>query len=555
MKKLALLSLLITIGLTTYSQSQRLVMLEHFTQASCGPCAGVNPTIHNILVNNPQTLTCINFHTSWPGYDPMYLHNTVDPTSRVTYYGVNSVPHSVIDGNVYSGHPNGWTGNMPIVNNRAAVPSPFTLSVNQRLSTGNDTLFVTMLVEATMPVTGPISAYMGVIEKLIHFNSPPGSNGEKDFHNVLKKMLPTKSGIALPTPMQTGDYVILESYWVLANVYQLDQLSVVSYIQNPTTKEVHQAANLQLAPITAIYDNDVESTTLTNMLQRYCTNALGPRISIRNNGNNDLTNLAIKYQVNDEEIHTFQWTGNMAFLDKAELELPEISFTMQDTNILRVYVDQVNQVNDEYTKNDTLVHTFYPAYKVGQNVQLKVRTDNGPSEVTWAIINSAGETVASGGPYTETGTMYTEDILIEEDDCYDFFIYDSGGNGLCCGNGAGFFRLAPPSGSPVIAQGTQFGYELSAQFEVYTVGVNDLDVQSELKVYPNPAGNRFWVELPAANAKYTLAVTNQIGQRVYESSATNSKIEIDTQTWPNGLYIVSVKTEQGVLISKINISK
>lgn len=555
MKKLALLLLLITMGLTSFSQSQRLVMLEHFTQASCGPCAGVNPTIHNILVNNPQTLTCINFHTSWPGYDPMYLHNTVDPTSRVTYYGVNSVPHSVIDGNVYSGHPNGWTGNMTIVNNRAAVPSPFTLSVNQRLSTANDTLFVTMLVEATMPVTGPISAFMGVVEKLIHFNSPPGSNGEKDFHNVLKKMLPTKSGIALPTPMQTGDYVILESYWVLANVYQLDQLSVISYIQNPTTKEVHQAANLQLTPITAIYDNDVESTTLTNMLPRYCTSALSPSISIRNNGNNDLTNLTIKYQVNDEEIQTFQWNGNMAFLDKAILDLPELSFTMQDTNTLKVYVDQVNQVTDEYTKNDTLVHTFYSAYKVGQNVQLKVRTDNGPSEVTWAIINSAGETVASGGPYTETGTMYTEDILIEEDDCYDFFIYDSGGNGLCCGNGAGFFRLAPPSGSPVLAQGTQFGYELSAQFEVNTVGVNNPDVQSELKVYPNPAGNRFWVELAASNGKYLLNVTNQMGQRVYESSGSDSKIEIDTQAWPNGLYIVSVKTEQGVLIHKINITK
>ncbi len=555
MKKLALLSLLITIGFTSIGQSPRLVMLEHFTQASCGPCASVNPTIHNILVNNPQTLTCINYHTSWPGYDPMYLHNTVDPTSRVTYYGVNSVPHSVIDGNVYSGHPNGWTGNMTMINNRAAVPSPFTLSVNQHLSTGNDTLFVTMLVEATMPVTGPITAYMGVIEKLIHFTSAPGSNGEKDFYNVLKKMLPTKSGIALPTPMQTGDYVILESYWVLANVYQLDQLSVVSFIQNPTTKEVHQAANLQLTPIEAVYDNDVESVSLTNMLQRYCTNTLAPNIRIRNNGNNNLTNLSIKYQVNNEEIHTFQWNGNMAFLGKAELELPDITFTMQDTNTLKVYVDQVNQVNDEYTKNDTLVHTFYPSYKVGQNVQLKVRTDNGPGEVTWAIINSAGETVASGGPYTESGTMYTEDILLEEDDCYDFFIYDSGGNGLCCGNGAGFFRLAPPSGSPVLAQGTSFGYELSAQFEVYTVGVNNIANPADLKVYPNPAGNKFMIEVPASIAAYSLSVANQMGQRVYEAEGLTGNVEINSQKWTNGLYIITIESEQGVLVRKMNILK
>jgi hypothetical protein len=556
MKNLALLTLLITMALTSFGQSQRLVMLEHFTQASCGPCATVNPTIHNLMLNNADKMTTINYHTSWPGYDPMYLHNTADPSARVSYYGVNSVPHSVIDGNVYSGHPNGWTSNMSIINDRYAVPSPFTLSVNQHLSALNDTLFVTMLVEATAPVTGPITAFMGIIEKHIHYNTPPGSNGERDFYNVLKKMLPAKTGIALPTPMQPGEYVILEYYWVVANVYNLDQLSVVSFIQNPTSKEIYQAANLMIDPIQAVYNNDVESMIITNALPRYCQESLSPKIEIRNNGNNDLTSLTIKYQVNDEDIHTYQWTGSMDFLDHAILQLPEITYSIQDTNVLIVYIDQVNLTNDEYTKNDTLVHQFESALLVSNQLQLKIRTDNAPEEVTWEIFNWLGEVVASGGPYTEANTMHTENITLpagDDAECFEFFIYDSGNNGLCCGNGTGLFRLAPASGNPVIAQGTIFESVVGAQFLAFTVGINELDTSTEPMVYPNPAGNSLWIEVATNSSNIT--ITNQLGQIVFEKANASGKMEINTTPWPNGLYIVNIRSERGVSIKKINVIK
>lgn len=553
MKKLALLSLLITSVLFGYSQSERLVLLEHFTQASCPPCAQVNPTIHSRLVANADKMTSINYHTSWPGIDPMNAHNPGDVSTRVSLYGVSAVPHSVLDGNVYSGAPQGWLNNMSIVNNRYAVPSPFQLSINQELSAANDTLFVTMLVHATDTILGNATAYMAVIEKYIHFNSPPGSNGEKDFYNVFKKFIPSKTGVALPTPLYPGDYVILQSYWALANVYNLDQLSVISFIQSPTTKEVFQSANLQVLPLSAVYNADVEASSIVNSMDRTCATSYSPILKIRNNGNDVLNNLSIKYQMNDGEVQTFEWTGNMAFLDVNELILPEITYSLQDTNVLKVYIDQVNLGLDEYNKNDTITQIFYNAHQMGHNVQLKLRTDDSPEETTWAIISSDGETVASGGPYSQANTLVTENIYIEHSDCYDFYIYDAGGNGLCCGNGSGFFRLAAPSGNPIISQGTQFGSEVWAQFEVYIVGTNNIGLTTDFKVYPNPASDNFIVELSAGNMDYKVAVTNQIGQRVFESTGTESKLEVNTNSWPSGLYLVSVETTNGVKIHKINI--
>jgi len=557
MKKLLLSSLLITLLLPVYSQSQRLVLLEHFTQASCGPCATYNPSIHSLLVANPSKVTSIMYHTSWPGYDPMYNDNTSDNGARTSYYGVTSVPNSVLDGNYYNGHPNGW--NINTVNARYAVPSPFTLSINQHLSAGNDTLFVTMLVEATADVTGPLSAYMVVIEEHVHFNSPPGSNGERDFYNVMKKMLPTKTGISLPTPMLAGEYAIIESYWVLANVYDISQLSVVGFVQNPTSKEVHQSANLLETAMTAPHSNDAELTGFTNMIDKYCATGFSPEFTIRNNGNSNLTSMHLYYTVNNGELQEYNWNGNLAFLGKATIQLPEVTFDLLPQNELKLYIDQVNGVSDEYHKNDTLVHTFTPALLASRNVQVKIRTDNFPEEVTSDIRSSTGEVVFSGGPYAAPNTVYTEESVLPYDDCYEFKVYDAGGNGLCCSNGTGFYSLK--SGSLTIAQGTQFGSEVAAQFDVVSVAAENLPVGSTPVVYPNPASNRMFAEfIPENNASTNLEVYNQLGQLVYSrqlniTAGITQKIELNTACWSNGLYIVRLDDGVSVKSTKASINR
>lgn len=551
MKRICLLLLLITSNLIVFSQSQRLVMVEHFTQASCGPCVQPNITIHNLMVQHPDKFTIINFHTSWPGVDPMNAHNPQEVAARVSLYGINYVPQSAVEGDYYVGAPTGWT-NMNIINERYQVPSPFELSINQRIS--NDTIFVTMLVHATAEVTGPVSAYMGIIEKHIHFNNAPGSNGEKDFYNVFKKMLPTKTGIELPTPMSAGDYVVIESYWKMANVYNVDQLSVVSYLQNPTSKEMFQAGNMQEEPIEAVYENDAEITTVENMPEKMCLTSFRPQIKIRNNGNNVLQSMAIKYRINDGEFINYDWTGNLPLFKSESILLPEIDFTLEENNNLEVYIETLNGGDDDYTKNDTLIYEFTPSFQVGSTLELRIRTDNAPAETTWAIINSEGQTVASGGPYTETGEWISEEITISDDDCYDFYIYDAGGNGLCCGNGAGLFRLAPPSGNPIIAQGTTFGTSVTAQFEVSTVNTETIDINKDVKIFPNPASDRFTIKTSDQQSS-DISITNLTGQVVYQTSKVKGSVEVSTDNWPVGIYVISVTNNYGESYHKMQVTR
>ena len=555
MKKITLIfvSFLFATGLS--AQSQRLVLLEHFTQASCPPCATQNPTIHTLLVNNPDKITSINYHTSWPGYDPMYNHNPADNAARTSYYNVTGVPNSVLDGNYFNGYPTGW--NINTVNARYAVPSPFELNVYQRLSPANDTIFVTMLIQVTAEVTGQASAFMSVIEEHIHFNSPPGSNGEKDFYNVMKKLLPTRTGIALPTPLTVGDYHIIESYWPLANVYNINQLSVVAFVQNPITKEVHQACNLTEGAFTALYANDVDVMEFTNMTDRYCTPELNPVLRIRNNGNTPLTSLELKYQVNNEEIQTLNWSGNLQLLESELIEIPGIPYELLTTNTLKVFASSTNGGDDEYTKNDTLLHVFEPALTTTRDLLVKVRTDNNPEEITWEIKNLNGNVVASGGPYAQANTVINTDVSVEADGCYEFFVFDAGGNGVCCAFGAGFVRLS--SGSVTVAQGTNFGEMLTAQFDVVSVGINSMPAITNFEAYPNPATNQVFVEFtPERNQAIKIKIVNQLGQAVYSNevqaaSDVTRKLEISTSAWPAGIYMIVMDNGSAVSSKKISV--
>lgn len=540
MKKILPLFAAVILSAGVYAQSQRLVLLEHFTQASCGPCATYNPSIHSLLVANPDKITSINYHTSWPGYDPMYNHNTVDNAARTSFYNVSSVPNSVLDGNFYNGHPGGW--NIATVNERYAVPSPCNLFTYQRLSPTQDTLFVTMVVEASAAMTGQIAATVAVIEKHIHFNSPPGSNGEKDFYNVMKKLLPSRSGQMLPTPMSAGDYFILESYWVLANVYNINELSLIGYVQNTITKEILQSCNLTPGNYTGLYANDAELVSLPNMTDRYCNETLEPVVKIRNNGNNTVSTLDINYRINEGEIHTFTFTGSLSPLQSAEVQLPGIGYGLQDENNLRVWISSLNGVADDYNRNDTIVHDFGKALQASRSVLVKVRTDNNPHETTWEIKNMAGEVVASGGPYTQSGTIINTDVELPADGCYDFFVYDAGGNGICCTNGAGFVRLS--SGSLTITQGTDFGPMLTAQFDVLSVGTSLVTATAGFQLYPNPAGEKVFAEYTSGfNGTLKVTVINQLGQVVYATNrqaiaGETDTFEINSGNWPAGIYMM-----------------
>lgn len=104
-------------------------------------------------------------------------------------------------------------------------------------------------------------------------------------------------------------------------------------------------------------------------------------------------------------------------------------------------------------------------------VTLTLITDNYPGETTWTITDDGGNIVASGGPYGSQGTTYTETFCLP-DGCYDFNIFDSYGDGICCAWGNGSYDLTDDAGNS-LAGGGSFGSGETTNFCLGSSGGGD----------------------------------------------------------------------------------
>ena len=97
-------------------------------------------------------------------------------------------------------------------------------------------------------------------------------------------------------------------------------------------------------------------------------------------------------------------------------------------------------------------------------VTLTVVLDNYPEETSWEI-RSGTTVVASGGTYGSQpdGSTVVENACLP-DGCYDFIIYDSYGDGICCAYGSGSYILTDDSNGATLASGAAFGSSESSNF-------------------------------------------------------------------------------------------
>jgi len=96
----------------------------------------------------------------------------------------------------------------------------------------------------------------------------------------------------------------------------------------------------------------------------------------------------------------------------------------------------------------------------------------------------------------------------------------------------------------------------SAQFEVTAVlGVNNLSVEDNISVYPNPTSGNIKVDLNIPQeGDYTLSVSNILGQTLYTSNINLSGPytgNINMASYGKGMYFLSIKGEQTNFIKKV----
>ncbi len=326
MKKLFTLISIIALSNVVFAQTQRMVLTEEFTQASCPPCASANPTYNAICDANPTKLIGLHYQVSWPGSDPMNAENAAQVATRVSYYAVSGVPDSKLDGST-TVYPSSLTQTM--IDNRYAVSSPFFLTPTHVISADFDSIYITVDIQAAQAYTSPstLKLHVAVVERDINFTSAPGSNGELDFHWVMRRMLPSDQGTTLGSSWTNGQtqQVVLSSPlpWYIRNV---NEIGVVAFIQETTSKIVQQAA--YSAPLTAQPSNDASATAITGITAASCNTSITPSVTIKNLGSSTMTSATIYYQFDAATnwyynlANSTPWSGSLAVNATASVPLP-----------------------------------------------------------------------------------------------------------------------------------------------------------------------------------------------------------------------------------------
>ena len=542
MKKstLILASLMMLFSLKTNAQNERILLFECFTNTGCGPCAQQNPALDALIDANADRVAAIKYHMSWPSAtDPMYLHNTADNDSRKGVYGVNAVPHTVVDGIRFGSTPNGLSQNM--VNNWLNIESPFEMRLSYEIDQTANTITVHVMGRSSASIQGNVRLYVGVIEKAIHFNSAPGPNGEKDFYSVMKKLLPAASGTYIGD-VEPGDYFAYTFSWELANIYDMSQLDAIAWIQNQGTKEVYQACKSSES-IEPFYANEAMVSDISNVKRTNCSGEAEPKVILTNNGSNDLTSAELEVVVNGESLKTVDWSGNLSIFESTAIDLGPISFVVEDDNLLEVRIKSINGGSDEAPMNDIATFDIIGAPEnVAKVLKLSIRTDSNPQETTWKVTNlSTGEVVLEGGPYDQANHMYNETLEITGDGCFDFTIYDAGGDGFTTG---GLYGLK--AGGTTLFSGSSFGSSESNEFS-YEVAVEvEEGYIHTTSIYPNPTEGVINI---ISQGEQCVTIYNMAGQRIFESQCSG-ELQIDMKQFGAGIYAVKVGNESTRIVVK-----
>ena len=223
----------------------KLAVLEHFTNCSDDTSALADDLVDELKRTHSRDVIDLQYHMDYEDRDPMNLNNPDPPSTRSFNFGVPKVPYSVLEGGSNTQHRYDYSDLM----------TGFMEDQLRLLSLESPAFDVDLVVdwqetglEASVAVTCNrdrydeyIQLYLVVIESEV--TAYTGRNGDTHFRNVVLDMLPTAAGKLLEDTWRKGTSENLTYTWTYKPyVEDIDDLAVVAFIQERSSKKIHQAA-------------------------------------------------------------------------------------------------------------------------------------------------------------------------------------------------------------------------------------------------------------------------------------------------------------------------
>lgn len=159
----------------------------------------------------------------------------------------------------------------------------------------------------------------------------------------------------------------------------------------------------------------------------------------------------------------------------------------------------------------------------------------------------------SGNPKAiSSSEVYNNFITDDEEDLKELINDLAFGRKMIMSKTAGFYTVWVENLNVTESDSTPIGecpFPTTRSLSENTSGIDDNQI-GELKVYPNPCNEKFFIQLPV---EYTQNLTYKIydisGRTILDDTVINNtqQIPINTESYPNGVYIIKIQTPDGSL--------
>ena len=277
---------------------------------------------------------------------------------------------------------------------------------------------------------------------------------------------------------------------------------------------------------------------------------------IKNFGNNAITSAHVVLKKGDVVVAEQDYTGSLGqFATPATLTFNDVALEIGAN-----YTFELTSLNGGAAAKADLtiapVEFGTPIVAPNNNVEVRVYTDNAPTEITWEIKNSNGDVVLSGGPYTaaQKNQMLTYYLPIagEGIQCHAVVMKDSAGNGWNSGSEAHGMQIISDNVLVFSQPIGNFGSSVTYDRAFSTTGVlgNKAFVDETFAMYPNPTSG---IVNFTTQEVIDVTVIDITGKVVHTAKGLNNGDSINLSKLQTGVYVAKISGEKSERTEKIII--
>jgi Peptide-N-glycosidase F, C terminal/Secretion system C-terminal sorting domain len=359
-------------------------------------------------------------------------------------------------------------------------------------------------------------------------------------------------------------------YHDLTAYVNLDTINVFDLDMTPFTNNGNNSCSYNIASNLIYYknriaDNDIILEDILAPSKKWayarfnpiCTK---PKIKVRNDGKNTINGVKVYYGYkNIPNQYEYTWNGVLAPYTSTEIELE--SMELNQTNDFEAYVISIdsNIINFDDT-NNYMTSKFDLVKILPPRFAIEFRANSVPQENYYEILDAAGNVIHMKDSF-KANTMHRDTISFTPG-CYTFILHDLDKDGLSFfanTDGLGSIRFRNMAGTYFQSFNANFGTEVRYQFIIdpTQVGIQSNDAESTIKLYPNPASDKVYIENNGNEQLKQVKISTISGQiiHIYENMAGNEDNGFLLPKLADGLYIFEIETNTRVYQEKVQINQ